>query len=79
MTYQGRVRRGVVVLDPGTDIPEGTLVRVEPVDAGTLDTAPVTELSPLFRVADRAKATGIPDLAINHDHYLYGHPRLARG
>ncbi|MFH1108418.1 MAG: hypothetical protein V1790_04365 [Planctomycetota bacterium] len=27
----------------------------------------------------RAKSTGIRDLAINHDHYLYGHPKVRHG
>jgi hypothetical protein len=30
--YTGEVRNGVVVFDPGTPLPEGTRVRVEPVD-----------------------------------------------
>lgn len=30
---------------------------------------------PLFRITDLAMETGIPDLATNIDHYLYGHPK----
>ena len=33
------------------------------------------EESPLLRMMDLAVETGIPDLATNVDHYLYGHPK----
>ena len=29
----------------------------------------------LFRMGEFAIDTGIPDLAVNVDHYLYGHPK----
>jgi hypothetical protein len=32
--------------------------------------------NPLLRMLDLAGPTGIPDLATNHDHYLYGHPKV---
>jgi hypothetical protein len=34
MTYQGTVKNGVVVLDAGAALQDGTTVRVEPVDLG---------------------------------------------
>lgn len=74
MVYQGKIQNGVVVLEPGVQIPEGTSVRVEPIEE-----AVSTCRSALFRAAERAKPTGIPDLAINHDHYLYGHPKVNGG
>jgi hypothetical protein len=78
MTYRGRVKNGVVVLEEGERLAEGTLVDVEPVPGDSATVAP-TVLSPLFRAGERAKPTGIPDLAINHDHYLYGHAKVANG
>ena len=33
MVYRGRVKNGVVVLDDPNSLPEGTQVRVEPVEA----------------------------------------------
>jgi hypothetical protein len=30
----------------------------------------------LFNMADYAVDTGIPDLTVNIDHYLYGHPKV---
>ncbi|MEK7732119.1 MAG: hypothetical protein AAB363_09725 [Planctomycetota bacterium] len=76
MTYRGQVKNGVVVLEDASGLSEGTVVRVEPLPQlprkhdGT---------ESIFRLADRAKPTGIRDLAINHDHYLYGHPKVSHG
>jgi hypothetical protein len=33
----------------------------------------------VFRMGDHAMETGIPDLATNADHYLYGHPKVTHG
>ena len=66
MTYHGRVKNGVVVLDDNAKMPEGTVVRVEPIGE--------RPLMDLVGAAD-----GIPDDpewptdgAAEHDHYLYG-------
>lgn len=67
MTYRGKIQGGVVVLEQGAAIPDGTQVRVE-VDEEDLD--------PLFRMGELAVDTGIEDLATNVDHYLYGHPKV---
>jgi hypothetical protein len=71
MTYRGRVAGGVVVLEDGAQLPEGIAVTVEPVEEKT---GPEGE-DGLYRLADLAASTGIPDLAVNIDHYLYGHPK----
>ena len=72
MTYKGIVRKGVVVLDGKTDIPDGTAVRVEPAED--------RPLMGLLRVAK-----GFPDDpdwptdgAAEHDHHLYGTPKQNR-
>ena len=75
MTYHGRVRNGVIVLEDDTPLPEGTEVRVEPVADG--QAAPEADRSPL---ADSLlKFAGTiddlpPDASRNIDHYLYGRP-----
>ena len=75
MVYRGSFRGGVVVLEPGADLPEGAQVRVELERPSEAEVAcPVTDL---FSMADLAVETGIPDLATNVDHYLYGHPKVA--
>ncbi len=73
MSYKGTVKNGVVVLEPGANLPEGTRVRVEP-DAGV--TAQDADLDPAFKIGELAVDCGIPDLSVNLDHYLYGHPRV---
>ena len=73
MCYHGTVRNGVVVLEQDAKLPEGTAVRVEP------EPQPVVnddDLDPAWRIGELAKDTGIPDLAVNLDHYLYGHPKI---
>ena len=80
MSYRGTIKNGVVVLESGASWPEGTAVRVE------AELLPANALSkgrpeddPLFDMSKYAVDTGIPDLAVNLDHYLYGHPKVADG
>jgi hypothetical protein len=70
MTFRGEVKGGVVVLEPGAILGEGTLVRVEPIEScPTLTLA--DRLKPVIGIAD-----GLPsDLAAQHDHYLHGRPK----
>ena len=76
MTYKGKIQNGVVVLDNGTKLPEGTRVQVEPV-------APVEPLDPedvptLYEQLEPlvGSVEGLPpDTARNHDHYLHGQPK----
>jgi hypothetical protein len=75
MTYRGTVRNGVVVLDEPASLRDGAKVDVVLVDApdsppsGENGTPSVYEqLQDLI-----GTATGLPpDIAENHDHYLYG-------
>jgi hypothetical protein len=73
MTYRGRVKDGAIVLDPGSQLPEGSIVRIELESAEPSTRQAVSD--PLFRITDLAAETGISDLATNIDHYLYGHPK----
>jgi len=80
MSYKGTVKNGVVVLEPGADIPENTVVRVEPLPSEpTPAPVPDADLDPVWRMNELASDTGIPDLAVNLDHYLYGHPKVTDG
>jgi hypothetical protein len=76
MSYRGLVKNGVIVLEAGTQLPEGTVVRVEPIGSGKRRAR--AKLDPIFRMGDLAVSTGIPDLATNIDHYLYGHPKVEK-
>lgn len=71
MTYRGRVKNGVIVLDGWVDLPEGTEVEVvAPTDGPSEPT-----WAEVFEDV-MGKAEGLPDdSSVNHDHYLYGSPR----
>ena len=78
MTYRGQVKGGVIVLEGGHSLPEGAQVDVALVGERIIapsnaDSDPVDD--PLWTLTDMAVETGIPDLATNIDHYLYGHPK----
>jgi hypothetical protein len=74
MTYRGKVQGGVVVLEAGASLADGTIVAVEPVTE-----ARPTGSDDLASMTDLAVDTGIDDLATNIDHYLYGHPKHEPG
>jgi hypothetical protein len=75
MVYQGTVHNGVVVLPNGVELPEGAPVRVELLQKDEPAQALTAADEILLDMADLAIDTGIPDLAANIDHYLYGHPK----
>jgi hypothetical protein len=77
MSYKGIVKNGFVVLEQDAKLPEGTAVRVEPVTTVQQPIESVSEDDPLLRMLKLAGPTGIPDLSVNADHYLYGHPRVS--
>ena len=82
MSYRGIVKNGVVVLEAGADLPEGTTVKVEPESwESVFPKAPMChpEEDPVYRMSELAADTGITDLAVNLDHYLYGHPKVTDG
>ncbi len=69
MEYRGTVKGGVVVLEQGAALAEGTEVRV-----ATVSETPATVWDKLRLLAGSAK--GLPkDAARQHDHYLYGTPK----
>jgi hypothetical protein len=73
MVYHGQVQNGVVVLDDGVQLPEGTAVTVQTVQPPSVDEGADDRV---YRLGDLAGPTGVPDLAVNIDHYLYGHPKI---
>ena len=74
MVVRGRVNGGVVVLDDSKAIPDGTVVRVEPVVEDEPSRPGETVWAMMRRFAGAAKGLP-PDLARNHDHYLHGLPK----
>lgn len=62
----GTVKNGVVVLDEGTQLPEGIRVDIRAASNAPLS-AEVVEFS--------GALPGPPDFARNHDHYIHGAPK----
>ena len=77
MTYRGRVKNGVVVLDESVQLPEGAEVKVDLLAESPGDPAE-EEIPTLYERLDAfiGKVHGLPsDASINLDHYLYGLPK----
>ncbi len=74
MTYHGKIRNGVIELPAEANLPEGAEVRVELIEPR----AALDEPDAAYLLEELAVETGMPDLSVNLDHYLYGHPQ-ARG
>ena len=72
MVFRGHVRSGIVVLDGDILLPDGAVVEVHMVNTPAQADADES----IYRIGERAESTGIPDLAKNIDHYLYGHPKV---
>ncbi len=69
MSITTTVVEGKIVLPPGVDWPNGTVVRIEPVEE---------EVTPLWETMKEFVGKGpeaITDMAANHNHYLHGHPK----
>ena len=74
MSYEGEVRNGVVVLDEGAALTEGTRVRVEPLARDTVPDRPLAALAHALRQLPE-NPDWPADGAAQHDHYLYGTPK----
>ena len=81
MIYRGKVQDGVVVLQEGAELPDGTEVSVMP-DAVAEPTKESQEqptiwkkLAALGRWTETQPCDLPEDLAANHDHYLHGLPK----
>ncbi len=77
MVYRGRIKDGVAVLEGDARPPDGTLVDVVPVTPQPATETLDPEVDPVYRLYELALPGGIPDLAQNIDHYLYGHPKAS--
>ncbi len=74
MSYRGKVLNGVVVLETGVNLPDGTVVRVEPLapDVPVADQPSLAD--DLMQLAGTVPGLP-PDYSRNIDHYLYGLPK----
>ena len=73
MVYTGKIKGGVVLMDKMVSLAEGTVVRVMPVVRREPRKRPTPGSLGAALLEFAGKAKGLPrDLAMNHDHYLYG-------
>ena len=71
MSVTGKVKNGVIVLPPGTKLPEGATVKIETFELAAQD-------DPLAAVVEklaRPRPHLPKDYALNHGHYLRGEPK----
>ncbi len=71
MSVTGKVKNGVVVLPPGTKLPEGTDVKIE-----TLELTPEDDpfLAAVLKAA-KPRPHWPRDYVLNHGHYISGEPK----
>ena len=71
MSVTGKVKNGVIVLPPGTCLPEGAEVKVE-----TIQLTPADD--PFLAAAERLakpRPHWPKDFVLNHGHYISGEPK----
>jgi len=72
MSVNGKVKNGVIVLTPGTKLPEGADVKVE-----TLELLPESDprIAAVFKRA-KPRPHWLKDFALHHAHYSKGHSKF---
>ena len=70
MSITATVSDGKIVLPPGAQWPNGSVVRVELVKEDELPTL-LEDMKDFIGVGD----PGVTDMAENHNHYLHGYPK----
>ena len=72
--YQGVIKKGKIAPTEPLDLPDGTIVQI------TLETKDevfgTIEPDPFKNIEELAVETGVLDFAEEHNHYLYGPPKL---
>lgn len=71
MSVTGKIKNGVIILPPGIKLPEGAEVKVEML-------TPAAENDPFLQAVlklARPRPHWPKDYALNHAHYVKGHPK----
>ena len=71
MSVTGTVKNGVIVLPPGTQLPEGAEVKIETIQLTTADDPFVAAVERLAKPRPHLPR----DYALNHGHYVRGEPK----
>jgi len=71
MSVTGKIKNGIVVLPPGTKLPEGADVKIE-----TLELPPEDDpfVAAALKVA-KPRPHWPKDFVLNHGHYVSGEPK----
>ena len=75
MSFTGTVENDTIKLPPGVHLPDGTKVTVKPAEASPSPLAPGKTFAERYAKYIGICKDGPTDLALNHDHYLYGAPK----
>ena len=75
MIYYGKVNNGMVVLENGIGLPNGTKVRIEPCSAQEGVAVEGPTLAEQFADVIGTVPELPADMAAQHDHYLHGTSR----
>jgi hypothetical protein len=71
MSVTGTVKNGVIVLPPGTQLPEGAEVKIETIQLTTADDPFLAAVERLAKPRPHLPR----DYALNHGHYVRGEPK----
>jgi len=71
MSVTGKIKNGLVVLPPGTKLPEGADVKIETLELASADDPFVTAV---LKVA-KPRPHWPKDFVLNHGHYVSGEPK----
>jgi hypothetical protein len=71
MSVTGTVKNGVIVLPPGTQLPEGAEVKIETIELTTADDPFLAAVERLAKPRPHLPR----DYALNHGHYVRGEPK----
>ena len=75
MVYRGIVKKGVVVIAEGAELPEGMEVRIEPIAQVERQVIEGPTLAEQFGDVIGTVPDLPSDMAEQHDHYLHGAPK----
>jgi len=71
MSVTGKVKNGVIVLPPGTRLPEGAEVRIQTIESAVAEDPLVAAVQRLAKPRSHLPK----DYALNHGHYIRGEPK----
>ena len=75
MSFTATVENGAIKLPPDVHLPDGTKVTVVPSEVPAAEPVARKTFAERYAKYLGIREDGPEDLALNHDHYLYGAPK----